>query len=142
MSDVLKQLRAVADGRSSAPDKELHPDAGLLRACATHLDLRADAAAIEREARGGVQRKRGACIGNPEFDAARVRWREKEAEAKRVLNRLGRMQATTAAGVYAKATIVVVQKGYMSAPRFMLSLATDLVGNPTLRASLWPTEVA
>jgi hypothetical protein len=51
-------------------------------------------------------------------------------------------EAGGTAGLYAKATIVVVQNGYMTAPRFMLSLATDLVGNPGLRASLWPPEVA
>jgi hypothetical protein len=141
MSDILEQLRAIADGCCSARDKEPHPDAELLLACATYLDLRAEAAAIEREARGDVQQQRGAYIGNPVFDAARA-WRmEKEAEAIRILNRLGKMHATAAAGIYAEATVVVMQRGYISAPNFMLSLATDLVSNPTLRASLWPAEV-
>ena len=48
------------------------------------------------------------------------------------------MRASTAAGVYAKATIVVAKCGYMTAPNFMLSLANDLVNCPELRAMLWP----
>ena len=137
MSDVLEQLRAIADGRGSAPDRELHPDADLLHSVATYLDLCAEAAAIEREAR----QRPVPYVGNPEFDAAAGRWKEKEAEARRVLNRLTKTRAATAAGIYAKATIIATRRGYMQAPGFALSLATDLVGNPTLRASLWPTEV-
>jgi hypothetical protein len=58
-----------------------------------------------------------------------------------MLTRLGRMRASTAAGIYAKAAIVATRRGYMTAPRFVLSLAEDLVKNPTLRQSLWPAEV-
>lgn len=136
MSDVLEQLRAIADGRGSAPDKELHPDTELLRAAATYLDLCAEIETIWREA----VKKPGARVGDAEFDAALRRRKEKKVEARKVLARLGKTRAATAAGVYAKATIVTTQRGGMSAPRFMLSLATDLVNNPTLRASLWPTE--
>ena len=137
MSSTMEQLRAIADGRASAPDRtEHHPDAELLCACATYLELCADAAAIFREARNLPV----PFVGNPQFDIELARKNEKNAEAKRLLTRLGRMHATTAAGVYAKATIVVTQRGYMAAPRFILSLATDLVNNPKLRASLWPAE--
>ena len=64
MSDVLEQLRAVADGRGSAPEKtEQHPDAELLRAVATYLDLRAEAAAIPR----GAHQLPAPYVGNPEL---------------------------------------------------------------------------
>jgi hypothetical protein len=132
----LRLLAATAalTGRETVAPAEPHPDAELLNACATYLDLCADANAIDREAR----KQPGQHVGNPQFDAARVRSREKEAEAKRILNRLGKMRAATAAGVYAKATIVVTRRGYMSAPNFMLSLADDLVNCPGLRAAVWP----
>jgi hypothetical protein len=140
MSDVLEQLRAIADGRGSAPDKELHPDAELLHAVATYLDLCAEVDAIDREAR-----QRGAAfyrVGNPEFDAMRAQKKGKENQARCILNRVGKTPAVTAAGVYAKATIIATRQGYLNAPGFAFSLASDLVNNPTLRASLWPTEVA
>jgi hypothetical protein len=138
-ADTLEQLRAVADGRGSAPEKtEQHPDAELLRAVARYLDLCAEASSIQREAR----QHPSPYVGTPAFDAARFQWKEKEREAQCILNRLGKMRAVTAAGVFAKATIVVTQRGAMSAPKFMLSLATDLVSNPTLRSSLWPVQVA
>jgi hypothetical protein len=56
---TLQQLRAVADGRCSSPNTELHPHADLPHACASYLELRADAAAIERKARRDLQQKRG-----------------------------------------------------------------------------------
>ncbi len=94
------------------------------------------AAAIQREARTQA----APFVGNPTFDAARCEWKAKEADARRVLNHISKMRAKTAAGIYAKATLVATRRGYMTAPAFMHSLATDLVSNPTLRRSLWPAE--
>jgi hypothetical protein len=71
-----------------------------------------------------------------------VKWQAKAGEARRILNRLGKMRAATAAGVFAKATIVTIRGKYMTAPTFVASLASDLVSNPTLRASIWPPEMA
>ena len=137
-ADTLAQLRAVADGRSSAPEKtEQHPDAELLQYRAAYLDLCAEIDAIYREAR----KLPVPYVGNPDYDAALARRDEKKTAAKRVLGRLGKMHASTAAGIFAKATIVVTAGGCMTAPKFILSLATDLVSNPTLRASLWPAEM-
>lgn len=138
-SDAMLRLRfliasAPLTGEEGLPAAQPHPDAALLEMCATYLDLCAEADAIDREAR----RQPSPCRGNPEFDAARGRCKEKEMEAKCILARLGKTQAATAAGVYAKATIVVTKRGYMSAPNFMLSLAEDLVRCPGLRAILWP----
>ncbi len=132
-----RQLATEARDHLLLGDGPPHPDADLLDLCASYLDLCAEAAAMQREAR----KQPGPYMDNPQFAAARGKWREKDAEAKRVLNRLGKTPATTPAGVYAKATIVVTRKGYMTAPRFMLSLTNDLVNAPGLRAVLWPAEV-
>ncbi len=114
-----------------------HPDAGLLDLCASYLDLGAAADAIDREAR----KQRGPHMDNPQFAAAMGQRDAKRAAAKLILCRLGKTPATTAAGVYAKATIVVTRRGYLTAPGFMLSLAADLVNAPGLRAVLWPAQV-
>ncbi len=132
-----RQLAIDARRHPLLADGPPHPDTGLLDLCASYLDLCAEARAIDREARKQTAPYRG----NPQFEAAMAQRDEKEAAAKLVLNRLGKTPATTAAGVYAKATIVVTRKGYMTAPRFMLSLAADLVNAPGLRAVLWPAEV-
>jgi hypothetical protein len=133
----LRQLAAEAADHGLLVAGPPHPDAALLALCAHYLDLSAEAEAISREARKRPSPYRG----TPEFDAALAQRDEQRAAAKLVLGRLGKTAATTAAGVYAKATIVVTQNGYMTAPRFMLSLAADLVNAPGLRAVLWPAEV-
>lgn len=131
-----RQIAAESRDHLLLADGPPHPDHVLLDLCASYLDLCAEAHAIQREAR----KQPRPYMDNPQFDAAIGRAREKEAEAKLVLNRLGKTHAATAAGVYAKATIVVTRKGYMTAPRFMLSLAHDLVNVPGLRAALWPAD--
>ena len=133
----LRQLAAEARDTLLLADGPPHPDADLLDLCASYLDICAEANAIDREARKQPTPYRD----NPQFAAAMAQRDEKRAEAMRILNRLGKTHAATAAGVYAKATVVVTRRGYMAAPRFVLSLANDLVNAPGLRAVLWPAEM-
>ncbi len=132
-----RQIAAEARDHLLLADGPPHPDAALLDLCASYLDLSAEAEAISREAR----KQPSPYMDNPQFAAAMAQRDAKRAAAKLVLGRLGKTAASTAAGVYAKATIIVTQNGYMTAPRFMLSLAADLVNAPGLRAVLWPAEV-
>ena len=59
-------------------------------------------------------------------------------KAKPLMNRIRKIRAQTAAGIFAKA--LVVRSSRTAAPVLAMSLAEDLIANNALRASLWPAE--
>jgi hypothetical protein len=113
-----------------------HPDAELLELCAKVLDLRAECAAIDREAR----KMPIPFMNNPAFEAEIKKRDEVHNSLRTPLARLCKFRAKTAAGIYAKAHVLRVS---VHAPKLALSVAEDLINCPGLRASLWPaTEEA
>jgi len=62
------------------------------------------------------------------------------SKAKPILRRIAKLRAITPAGIYAKA--LVVRASRTGAPVLAMSLATDMIASPGLRASLWPADVA
>jgi hypothetical protein len=80
----------------------------------------------------------------PWTDADRARDRsmcqiqhEAEEAAKQLLRHVGRLRATTPAGIYAKA--LLVRMAPSGAPKLAASLAEELVECKALRAVLWPS---
>jgi hypothetical protein len=65
-------------------------------------------------------------------------FKEGERLGKSVLNKITKLRATTAAGIYAKAMIVRTSK--TGAAGLAMSLAQDLLDCPGLRSSLWPAQ--
>jgi hypothetical protein len=70
----------------------------------------------------------------PAFDA----WQDADREATRLLRRVSKIPATTAAGLYAKA--LVCRSSASGSAALAHSLADDFIACEGLRASLWPAE--
>lgn len=60
-----------------------------------------------------------------------------DARTTQLLRRAGRIRATTAAGIFAKALLVRCSRTIPVG--LAITLAEDLIDNPVLRRSLWPT---
>jgi hypothetical protein len=131
----LRKVAAIAARTGNAPASPPHPDADLLQLCATILDMRAEYDAIDREAR----KMPGPYRGNPNFDAELDKRDRVKRACMAPMARVGKVAATTAAGVYAKAMVLRASHG---APQLALSIAEDLVSCPGLRSALWPVGEA
>ncbi len=106
------------------------------------LDLCADAAHQRQVADAALAAWR-ACPGRPRepaFLAAREAERTAKAKLLQLLRAIGKMPATTPAGLYAKA--LAVQSSATGASILARSLAQDFLDCRELRASLWPAEAA
>jgi hypothetical protein len=73
-----------------------------------------------------------------EWQAAFDAWQDADREATRLLRRVSKMRATTAAGLYAKA--LVCRSSASGSAALAHSLADDFIACDGLRASLWPAE--
>jgi hypothetical protein len=106
-----------------------HPDTKLLDLCAEalHLVVHAERANQARwdphKDHAEMEPLWGAYLGGIQ-------------KSKPVMGRIRNIPAVTAAGIYAKA--LVVRASGTGAEKLAMSLATDLIACPGLRASLWP----
>jgi hypothetical protein len=73
-----------------------------------------------------------------EWQAAIDAWQDADREATRLLRRVSKIPATTAAGLYAKA--LVCRSSASGAAVLSHSLADDFIACEGLRASLWPAD--
>jgi hypothetical protein len=134
--DRLRALAAHSADRPLLADGPPRPDAELLELCAKVFDLRAQHDAILREARKLPR----AYMDNPAFRAEMKRRDACVTAWRTPLVRIGKIPSKTGAGVYAKAMLIGIY--YSTAPMLAVSLVKDLIGNPALRAALWPAEPA
>jgi hypothetical protein len=130
--DQLKALAAHSGDRLLLADGPPNPDAAL-------LDLCADIARQRKVADAALEKWRANTRHDPRdplYEEARVQ----EHHLTVLLKRASKIQATTASGIYAKAIAVASSKG--GAAGLGMTLAQDLIDNPTLRACLWPAAIA
>jgi hypothetical protein len=134
-------------------DGPVSPDAELLDQAAEALHLMTQAERLYDEHRELLfGRRKGSIEGkipwnSPEAERRRADahaiWDEAEAttrKAKPIMRALAKQSAKTAAGIYAKA--LIVRGSRTGAEVLAMSLASDLVALPALRARLWQTEAA
>lgn len=128
----LRQIAAEAGDHLLLGDGPPNPDAKLLDLCATILDVDAEAKAIDREARINFNHRM------PDFRAEMDKRDIVQKRAVVPIGRVSKIEAKTAAGIYAKALVLRHRAGYPST--LALSLANDFINCPGLRSALWPAE--
>ena len=135
--DRLKAIAAASGDRLLLADGPPNPDAALLELCSValhHLRIAETAYQSRSPDRWTTDEKR------QRDDDLMAECREHTGLARRQMFRAKKLRATTAAGIYAKALCVRCTR--TGAAEFAMSLAEDLVNNPTLRASLWAADQA
>jgi hypothetical protein len=138
LRSVVGQLRDLASKAASngkVTQSAPHPDAELLELCAKALDFRAEYEAIWREAR----KLQPSNMTNPAYEAEIKKAQQIDKAGRSPMMRISRIPAKTAAGVYAKAQVLLAT---YAAPKLGASLASDLVTLPGLRSVLWPAGEA
>lgn len=142
--DRLKDI-ASQSAHSILTDGPVHPDHELLEMCAEAMHSRKmhdEHYAIWRK--GNHQRQQN-CVRetryytDPEVAACKAELKsavDYESSMRRVIFKVKKIRATTAAGVYAKA--LIVRSSRSGATLLAMSLAEDLIDCPGLRESLWP----
>ena len=140
--DRMKAIVAVSGDHLLLADGPPHPDAALLDLCSEALHHLKEAEKVYRS-------RLPTPVHGSSSSADWQEWHRDDGErmalyykhlglARRPMSRAKKVRATTPAGIYAKA--LCVQASRTGAAEFAVSLAEDLVNNPTLRASLWPAE--
>lgn len=137
----LRKIAAEAQDHLLLADGEPNPDAELLDLCADALDLLVIAARAWRDRPVVKRAARGEPI--PKADYAEDQrlhdiFRDNSSRAMPPLRAIRKLPAKTAAGVFAKA--MVVRASRTGAPLLAMSLAEDLISNPTLRRAIWPAD--
>lgn len=140
----MRELAAQSGDALLLANGPVQPDAALLDLCAEALHLHRAAAAAETafcEHRDSTfarcrQWTDAECA---ESDALAAEWSRAEKRMAPVLNRAKKIQATTPAGIYAKAQVVALSK--TGALKLAMSLAADLLASPAIRAAIWPAHV-
>ncbi len=130
--DRIRKIAAEAAHSGAVSEAPRHPDAELLALCAKVIDLRAEERALARETRN----IKSLYITNPKFAAEIEKRGIVEAARRSPMMLIPKIPAKTAAGIYAKATVLRLSHG--TAPRLAQSLAEDLTTCPGLRKVLWP----
>lgn len=132
-AETISGLRALAEAaaRTSHVDAAAaHPDAELLGLCANVFDRHAAIEAVWREWREVVAERRNGA--HPAALALVARVRELTNASRTPMTRIGKLPATTAAGVHAKALVLRRSRG--NAPKLAASLADDVLALRGLRA--------
>lgn len=138
---VIDQLKAIVaqSGDALISEGPVHPDHKLLDIAAEALAL-----VLASNARYATHQEMFTSEGGPWPQEKRDRANLICAEAHRLrrasttlLRRASKIKAATAAGIYAKATLVRAAR--TEAAGLGASLADDLLALPALRRSLWPT---
>jgi hypothetical protein len=138
--DRLKAIAAAAGDHLLLADGPANPDIKLLDLCAEALH-HLTAAETAYQSRPWRKRKPGEewtpelAAHDQELMATCYRHR---GQACSCLTQAKKLRAHTAAGIYAKA--LCVRASVTGAAQFAMSLAEDLVNNPTLRAALWAAD--
>jgi len=135
--DRMRRLAAEAADHLLLADGPVHPDAGLLDACAEALSLLRRGEDIYRA------RPVFKCRGRAWTDEDRrldgemmVEYYRCIGQASSKLRAVTKLNAASPAGIYAKAACVRASR--TGARLLAMSLARDLLENPVLRRSLWP----
>ncbi|MGH7104422.1 MAG: hypothetical protein ACREFJ_18740 [Acetobacteraceae bacterium] len=131
----LRALVAEVAKAGSIAEPEPHPDAELLALCTQVLDLTAEHASILREARTTPD----PFVSNPAYLAEARCWEMAIERRRKPLTLIGKIPATTGAGLYAKA---MAFRSVHSGGGIVASIIDDLIACPGLRASLWPAQKA
>jgi hypothetical protein len=125
---ILRMLASRAADGAADPQSVAHPDHELLDLCDQIVMLR-------RQENEILEEWQAAAISNET-------WRENTKRAQYALRkpllRAGKLSATTAAGIYAKA--VAVRCTGLTGVNLGKSLANDLLACTQLRSVLWPSE--
>lgn len=127
----LQAMAAESGDRLFLSDGPVSPDWELLDLCAEAAHQRKVTDAANEIARSHV-----GWIKSPALIAAREAEKVAEAKLLQLLRAIGRMKASTPAGLYAKA--LAVQSSATGAAVLARSLAQDFLDCKELRASLWP----
>lgn len=142
---AIERLRAVAGGAGDAllSAEPVHPDHRLLTLCAELAELRhAEREAFDEKCEKwtwppGMDRMDPAeVVASPGNAELHLKAEAADRAYRRALRAVGKISATTPAGIYAKAVAILTSK--TGAAALAMSLAEDLTRNPVLRASLWP----
>jgi hypothetical protein len=137
--DRLKAMAAEA-GDALLTEGPVNPDYKLLDLCAEigYRRKLADAASKRRSAAPWAHWMCKTPEQKLEYAEANA---ENESASKgysHLLRQASKLQATTAAGIYAKA--IAVRASKTGSQLLAMSLAEDLLACPGLRASLWPAQ--
>jgi hypothetical protein len=125
--DVHATIWRIAEETNTLAQELASPDAELLAVCAAILDLRK----LHKE----MMKLPGRTFDPVENEmriAARARI---EHQVQPLMTRAGRLPATTPAGLYAKAAVLLSSHG--TAPRLAMSLARSITEDQNLRRILW-----
>jgi hypothetical protein len=127
--DMLSRIagRAMVDGAD--PSASVSPDHHLLLCCDAAIMLKRQHTQLE-------DRWRALSIGNPEHDRVQSEWQLVGRAVQRLLRRIGKLQAQTPSGIFAKAA--AVHGAGPGAAFLATSLARDLLASPELRRAVWP----
>ncbi len=131
----LRAMAAESGDRLYLSDGPVNPDWRLLDLCADAAHQRKIVAAALEAYRFAPADSRA-----PANRAAREVMKDADAKLLQLLRAIGRMRATTPAGLYAKA--LAVQSSATGARILARSLAQDFLDCRELRSSLWPAEAA
>jgi hypothetical protein len=138
--DRMRQLVADTGDRLLLADGPPHPDARLLELCSDALHHATVANELDRTR--PMSNLKRVVWSNEERRLEDQMWAEctrRRSAASVLLREARKISAATPAGVYAKA--LCVRASRTGAADLGMSLAEDLCGNPTLRASLWAAEL-
>lgn len=139
---AIARLRAIAAEAADAllTEGRPNPDYRLLDLCADvlHIQVHAERALAARpewcNEKDPAKKEALRAISSKLFKE----WQNGITAAKPGLVAIGKIKATTPAGIYAKALCVRASK--TGAPVLAMSLAEDLLTCEGLRSSLWPAE--
>lgn len=141
--DFVLQIAALRDIAEISGDNlvlsgPVHPDFRLIALCAEALHLARQRAGIRSNYNELLRETFSAEERRQRFDAIRQADRALYGHIGPILRRAGKIQANSAAGVFAKALLVA---GAVDTPGLGTSLANDLIRCEGLRESLtWPAS--
>jgi hypothetical protein len=142
LSPAIDRLKAMAAqaGDALLTEGPVHPDAVLLDLCAdiAHARKVAEAASERRHNCPPAAWICKTASAVNEMVEAKMAAEKADKNYSAMLRAAGKIKATTAAGIYAKA--IAVRSSQTGARLLATSMAEDLLACPGLRASLWPSQ--
>jgi hypothetical protein len=127
--DMLSRIAGAAMVGGADPSASVSPDHLLL--------LCSDAAVMLKRQHDYLEgRWRALPMSSPDYSRIQAEWRSAGQAVKKLLLKMGKLQAQTPSGIFAKAA--AVHRAGQGAAVLAVSLAYDLVTSPELRRAVWP----
>ncbi len=141
LAPILARMKEMADASANAlllTDEPPCPDAPLLDICAGGLHAVKAAASARHTVQQYISGSQMLTVEErAAYDALSAECMSLDTAARTAMRRAGKINATTPAGIYAKA--LLVRASADGSPVLARSLADDFISCRMLRESLWPS---